>query len=541
MPAHPHPGGSLPPGQLSPLTFRTNLSRSAPTYRRPAKQAGASLRFRVTTIARVTDPRVTAALPSRLATFLVFLASGAVLVLEIVGLRLIAPYVGVTLQTSTAVIGIALAAIAYGAWMGGWLADRVAPSRLIAPALLLGAAATALIPPVARWSGEYLRGSAAGGVVLLAGLILLPASALLSSITPMVVKLQLSDLGRTGSVVGRLSAVGTLGAITATFATGFVLVAIFPSTGIVFGLAAVLAAVGLGLGAYLSRRVTAVAAVVGLCGAGLSVAAPSPCDVETSYHCARVEADPGRPGGRTLWLNSARHSYVDLADPRHLEFEYTRTMGALVDVLGPAGAHLDTLHLGGGGLTLPGYLEATRPGSRSRVLEVDGGLLDLDARALRVPVGLERWVGDARVGVGREPSARWDLVIGDAFGHLTVPWHLTTRELVTDVRRVLRPDGVYALNVIDRAGGRFARAEAATFAAVFAHSAVVAQPDALAGRGPTVNYVLIGSAAPLPTDALRARLDLRNRGVILADARAFAGGARPLRDDFAPVDQMLAE
>lgn len=479
------------------------------------------------------------ALPPRLAGFLVFLASGAVLVLEIVGLRLVAPYVGVTLQTSTAVIGIALGAIAYGAWLGGWLADRFDPHRLIAPALVLGAVATAFVPPVTRWAGEWLRGSAAAGVVLLAGLTLFLPAALLAAVTPLVVKLQLSDLARTGSVVGRLSAIGTLGAITATFATGFILVAAFPSTGIVLGLAVLLATVGLGLGAYLSRRVTVVAAVVGLCGAGLSVTAPDPCDVETEYSCARVEADPGRPAGRTLWLNSARHSYVDLADPRYLEFEYTRTIASVLDVAAPAGATVDTLHLGGGGLTLPGYLAVTRPGSRSRVLEVDGGLLELDATALRIPDGLEQWVGDARVGIEREPAGRWDLVIGDAFGDLTVPWHLTTREMVGQVRRVLRPGGVYALNVIDDAGGRFVRAEAATLAAVFAHTAIVAPPDALAGRGPGVNYVLIGSDAPLPGDALRIRLGERNAGVTLAETGPFAGSARPLRDDFAPVDQLL--
>jgi spermidine synthase len=202
---------------------------------------------------------------------------------------------------------------------------------------------------------------------------------------------------------------------------------------------------------------------------------------------------------------------VDLRDPNYLEFEYTRTMGAVVDVLGPAGARLDTLHLGAGGLTLSGYLAATRPGSRSRVLEVDGGLLDLDRRRLRVPVGLERWVGDARVGVANEPSGRWGLVIGDAFGHLTVPWHLTTREMVTDIRRVLRPDGLYVLNVIDRPAGRFVRAEAATLAAVFAHTAIVARPDALDGSGSGANYVLIASRAPLPEKALRDRLSAPQR------------------------------
>lgn len=480
------------------------------------------------------------ALPFRLAALLVFLTNGAVLVLEIVGIRLVAPYVGVTLQTSTGVIGVALAAIAYGVWFGGWLADRVDPRRLIAPALLLGAAATAMVLPVVRWSGEWLRGASASGVVLLAALTLLVPAALLSAVTPMVVKLQLADVAETGTVVGRLSGIGTLGAITATFGTGFVLVAALPSTVIVLGLAGLIAVAGLALAAYLSRTAATVAAVIGFCGTGLTVSAPNPCDTETAYHCARVTADEARAGGRTLWLNSARHSYVDLTDPTYLEFSYAQTLGSLIDVAAPAGEPLPTLHLGGGGLTMPGYLEATRPGSPSRVLEVDGALLELDAARLRVPAGMQRWVGDARVGVGLEPAGRWGLVIGDAFGHLAVPWHLTTREMVAEVRRVLRPGGVYALNVIDRPRGRFARAEAATLAAVFAHTAVVSRPDALTGgQGGPANFVLLASDAPLPLEALRESLAARGNDVSIMDGREFAGDARPLRDDHAPVDQLL--
>lgn len=92
-------------------------------------------------------------LPSGLATALVFFASGAVLVLEIVALRLVGPYVGVTLQVSSSVIGIALAAIAYGTWLGGRLADRFDPRALLAPALILGAIATPLTLPLVRCGG----------------------------------------------------------------------------------------------------------------------------------------------------------------------------------------------------------------------------------------------------------------------------------------------------------------------------------------------------------------------------------------------------
>ncbi|MBX6356724.1 MAG: fused MFS/spermidine synthase, partial [Micromonosporaceae bacterium] len=195
-------------------------------------------------------------LPTGLAAALVFLASGAVLVLEVVGLRLVGPYVGVTLQTSSAVIGVALAAIAYGAWLGGWLADRWDPRRLLAPALLLAAVATAFTLPLVRYAGEALREEggairAAGGILLLTTLTLFVPAALLSTIPPLVVKLQLGDLAQTGRVVGRLSSIGTLGAITATLGTGFVLVAALPSSVIMFGLAGLLGAGGLGLAIYL--------------------------------------------------------------------------------------------------------------------------------------------------------------------------------------------------------------------------------------------------------------------------------------------------
>ena len=173
--------------------------------------------------------RKASALPPGLAATAVFLASAAVLVLEVVGLRLVGPYLGVTLQTSSAVIGIALAAIAYGAWTGGWLADRVDPRRLLAPAFLLAAAATAVTLPVVRWAGELLRGSASAGILLLTALAVFVPAALLSAITPLVVKLQLRDVGRTGRVVGKLSSIGTIGGITATLGTGFILVAALPT------------------------------------------------------------------------------------------------------------------------------------------------------------------------------------------------------------------------------------------------------------------------------------------------------------------------
>ena len=189
-------------------------------------------------------------------------------------------------------------------------------------------------------------------------------------------------------------------------------------------------------------------------------------------------ADPDRPTGRTLELDTLRHSYVDLADPAYLEFEYTRAIAAVADSIRPERAPLDALHIGGGGFTLPRYLAATRPGTRSTVLEIDGGVVELGRQELGVNdiPDLSVRVGDARTGLQEQPAGRYDLVVGDAFGGLAVPWHLTTGEVAEQVRSVLKDDGVYAVNVIDYQPDRFARAEVATLRAVFPHVVLLGAP-----------------------------------------------------------------
>jgi spermidine synthase len=503
-------------------------------------------------------PRVAGArpLPTGLAAFLVFFASGAVLVLETVSLRLVGPYLGVTLQVTSSVIGIALAAIAYGAWLGGVLADRRDPRGLLAPALVLAGIATAVTLPVVRYAGEVLRGGAVSAILLLTAVAVFVPALLLSAIPPLVVKLQLGDLRNTGRVVGKLSSIGTLGAVTATLATGFILVAALPTSVILIGLAVALGTAGFAVGIYLRRRdrtalpggsrAAGVLAVVGLAGAVLSGVAPTPCDVETAYHCAAVTVDETREGGRTLILNSARHSYVDLDDPTYLEFAYTKWIGAVADVVAPSGQPLDALHLGGGGFTMPGYLGATRPGTVNEVFEIDGELVDLDRRELGLRTGpdLTARIGDARMLIGERADASADLVVGDAFGHLVVPWHLATREMAAEVRRVTRPDGIYVQNVIDYPPLRFIRAETATVAAEFPHVALIAPRAALAGEQ-GANFLIVASASPLPLERLAPRLASDDGGQPVAlltgaELTAFVDDARVLTDEYAPVDQLLA-
>ena len=151
-------------------------------------------------------------------------------------------------------------------------------------------------------------------------------------------------------------------------------------------------------------------------------------------------------------------------------------------------------------------------------------------------------MGDARLLMRRLPAASRDLVVGDAFGDLAVPWHLTTEEFIADVHRILRPGGLYLLNLIDHPPLRFARAEVATLAAVFEHVAVVAPPDLLGGtRGG--NYVVAASDRPFDRAGLESLIEARDgeeQPALGGAAARFVGDGKVLTDDYAPVDQWLA-
>jgi len=496
------------------------------------------------------------ALHTYLAAALVFGASAAVLVLEITSLRLIAPYVGITLETNTAVIGFALAAIALGAWAGGRAADEHNPRRLIGPLLLIGGVLVLAITPIVRFVAEWVGPTQAdSAALLLAAVTVFAPAALLSAIPPMVVKLQLASLSETGSVVGRLSGISTLGAIVATFLTGFVLVALVPTSVILLGTGGLLAIAGLAMGLAAResgttggsgavRRRTAASLILILVAAGLGVLAPQPCDTETRYHCASVEIDPVRDGGRLLILDTLRHSYIDLEDPTHLEFAYARAIAAALDVQAAPGAPLAVMHVGGGGMTLPRYLLETRPGGVNHVLEIDAGVVAVDRERLALPDDehLQVTVGDGRVGLAQAPSQRFDVVVGDAFGGVAVPWHLTTQEAVADVSRVLAPAGLYALNLIDHAPLDFARAEIATIASIFDHVLVISPRGSLSGESGG-NIVVLASQQPLDRDAIGAGLLDRSTPMSMVTPAALVDflGRNPLilTDDFAPVDQLF--
>ncbi len=483
-------------------------------------------------IVRVEGAEVSA----RLATALVFLTSGAVLVLEILAGRLLAPLIGVSLETFTGIIGTVLAGIALGNEVGGRLADRTDVAPLVGPAITAGGA-LAWLAPILVSTLDPVRGGDPLTIVFLTAVTFFAPAAVLSAVPPMVAKLRLGDLGETGRVVGSLSAAGTLGALVGTFLTGFVLVAAFPTRPLVFGVGAVLVAVGAVLTGWTRLRTNGAAVLlIAVCGVG-ALALDGPCDRETAYACVVVEADPDRPSGRSLYLNGLRNSYADLDDPTYLEFRYMRLFAAATEVL-PDGP-LDALHIGGAGLTYPRYLAAVRPGSTGTVLEIDEDLVEVATESMGVELGPALVVvhGDARLTIADEADERYDLVVVDAFSGLTVPWHLTTTELVAEVRRVLAPGGLVVVNLVDGSALDFAAAELATYRRHFEHVTLIV-PDDDPASSPVVgrNVILVAADVPLPPLVIE---DGDGRVLSGPEVSEIVAGVDHLRDDHAPVDQLL--
>jgi spermidine synthase len=224
----------------------------------------------------------------------------------------------------------------------------------------------------------------------------------------------------------------------------------------------------------------------------------------------RVEllGDLDRPGAFMLLVGGVAQSHVDLDDPRHLELEYMRRIGHLVDLAAPAGTPLRVLHLGAGALTLARYVAATRPGSRQLAVEADAEVAAVVRERLPLSQpeggGIEVRVADARAVVEHVPAGSFDVLVADIFAGGQTPAHVTSAEFTAAAARALAPGGLYAVNVGDGPPLAHARGRMAAVRSVFRHACVIAETTVLAGTT-FGNLVVAAAARPLPVADLAAR------------------------------------
>ena len=257
----------------------------------------------------------------------------------------------------------------------------------------------------------------------------------------------------------------------------------------------------------------------------------------------RVEllGDLDRPRAFMLLTGGVLQSHVDLDDPRHLELEYVRRLGHVLDLAAPAGTPLRVLHLGGGALTLARYVAATRPGSRQLAAESDAEVASLVRRRLPLsalgkapsePGRITVRVDDARAVLERVRAGSFDVVVADAFAGPWTPAHLTSAEFTAAAARALAPTGVYAVNIGDGPPLAHARGRVAAVRAVFRHACVITEAEVLRGSGfGNLVVAAAGHELPLAELAAGAAADERPARLIAGAAlERFVAGAEPITD-----------
>lgn len=544
-------------------------------------------------------------LPRLMAFLVVFVASCCSLILELVAGRILAPFIGVSLYTWTSIIGVVLAGISLGNYLGGRIADRWPERRTLGVLLAAGGIASLailpliniataipsdqLVDPSNRLGGILPLDRAAlliVRIVLITTLIFFPPSLLLGMISPVVIKLTLKDLAHSGGLVGKVYALSTLGSILGTFATGFVLVQLLGTRMIVLGVGIVLIAMALIFGDLLHIRRAAAPLLVGVlvagalvpaknvraynCGSDFSCiqraaqdgwdqATQSGCLRETAYYCIRVADDPSVPDHGTvkeLILDHLVHSYNSLEDPNYLEYGYIKVYAEIADMLAQRLPNRDlrVLYIGGGGYTLARHIEATYPNARQEIMEIDPGVTQTVYEQLGVDptrTNIVTYNVDGRLMANQlvqRDAGQYDLVIGDAFNDLSIPYHLTTLEFDQEIKRLLKPGGFYLALVIDKmVGGKFIPAYTATVLQVWPGVQVLSEGETWQSASPSTYVVAAGDRAVAPEELARAHGQEANGGfatrIMPGDQmRQWLDGAHApvLTDDYAPVDNLIA-
>ena len=510
-----------------------------------------------------------------LPNFTVFVSSLCIMVVELVAGRLIARYVGSSLYTWTSVIGIVLAGIAVGNYLGGRLADRYRPAQALASLFLIASATCLLIPMLNVRAGNWMLLRDQEWVLRIFGhvfLVFFLPSTLLGTIGPVAAKMAL-DLGReTGRTVGSVYSWGAVGSIVGTFLTGYYLIAQFGTVAVLLSVAAILLAMALLFG---SRSLLPFL-WTGVVGASfVAMAAPFEqarivgerlglrphqsewihFQEETQYSMITVEDDEELPGVRSMTLDFLIHAYVDMDAPDDLIYEYEQIYAAVTHAAvkdWPEGRQLRALSLGGGGFVFPRWIQRRWPDSYLEVAEIDPAVTRAAHEAFGLPtdtpirifnLDARNHVEDLLQRVDDAAGRRFDLVYSDAFNHYSPPFHLTTKEFNEKLRQLMTPDGVLLANVIDvYRSGRFIGAMINTLEASFPH--VYAISSSLAGPSDEDDrdtFIVVAAGRPLDLTELATGSAM---GMVLDPEQLATLRRRSnnlvLSDDYAPVDNLLA-
>ncbi len=511
----------------------------------------------------------------------VFISSFCIMVLELVAARLIARYLGSSLYTWTAVIGVVLAGISIGNYLGGRIADRFNPKKALAVLFALSSAACVLTIILNNTVSEWLllwRFTWPLRVFTHVSLVFLLPSTLLGTISPVVAKMALERGLPTGRTVGDIYAWGAAGSIAGTFATGYFLILLMGTVAIIWVVGGILLLLAIFYWArlwvlYLWAVVFVALMTIGMAsvtwaeqaGADLSLRdKPNPDIIyedESQYCYIAVERMSANPERRVFIQDKLVHSEMVMGDILNLRYSYERIYAAATNLLSKGKSKLSALVIGGGGYVFPRYIESLWPGSRVDVVEIDPAVTEAVFKAfgMQSDTSINTFNMDARnyvsqlleqstlVGRSAEQSEsqqiRYDFIYEDALNDYTIPYQLTTKEFNDKIARILSDDGVYMIELIDIFEyGLFVGAFVNTLGQTFDHIYVITEAEARLGRN---TFVIIAAGREIDLEDIRMEKSVKDMDLWLlshSEIEMLKKKAQGivLTDDYAPVENLLA-
>ena len=485
----------------------------------------------------------------------IFISSALLLVLEIVAGRLIAPYVGVSLYTWTAIIGVILAGLSLGNWIGGVWADRgggpqaaglvLAMSSIASLAILL---LLNLMAPLIQSFDVSILGTS---FIYVSVLFFMPAM-FLGVITPLLTTLALKLDERAGHVVGRMHALAALGSIFGTFITGYWLIQYFGTRQVIIGTAALLLILSI---PFLRNRwrTLAGALIVTVILVSLTYIRngfANPCDAESNYYCIRiVNRSSQAPFGtaRGLVLDHLLHSSNHETEPRLLLAPYVHLMDELVRNHYPSNQR-KTLHYffaGGGAYTQPRAIRAFTPKASITIAELDPIVTRIaKERLYLVSDGMRIYHADTRVVLKKLKEKKFNVIVTDVFHDIAIPYHLTTHEYASLIKSRLTDDGLYVLNVVDIfPDGRLVKSMVKTLKKSFRHVHIWLAYIPI--KSERMTYVISASNHKVPPEKITAKWGIRRQwfrvtGLVMTNG-THVSQLPVLRDNFVPVERLIGK
>jgi spermidine synthase len=525
---------------------------------------------------------------------IIFFSSACIMVVELVAGRLIARHLGSSLYTWTSIIGVVLAGMSIGNYIGGRMADRWKPERSLGWLFLVASLSCVLalgLNSFVAYSQQGWKMLFPLRVILSTLFIFLLPALVLGTISPVTAKMALDRSMTVGSTIGSVYAWGAAGSIVGTFATGFFLIAALGAKGVVLLIAAGLGLIGLCLGPW--RIVHAVWVVVVVFFLWLSqthsaVAFQIACrygiqegEKKNTWSDDRQQWEPNWEKGqfiqdgnyqyvrvfdssvydeaigrarqiRGLQLDYLIHGYVDLTDPSYLKYAYEKVYAEVAKLFVGDKKEVTALFLGGGSYTFPRWVQWRWPKAICDVAEIDPLVVEANHEALGLDraTSIRTYAMDARMALDELPPERhYDLILGDAFTDLSVPYHLSTVEFQRKLAARLSSRGVLMQNLIDdlRTGGLFLGAYMLTLKEVFEHVYVITTERQGIKKGrDTFVLVAFNGDRPLLKGILERYVPGHHgmlEGSILSEEQiadlARRCRHRILTDDNAPVENLL--